>query len=118
MKNIEFNGKKFKIYTEEQFVNLETCDDKRYIGIESENNIIKGIIVIDQNYINKNNINYLDLHQKLKSFSFYVQKSNQDCNITIEDNLELIQKHFEQCKLKKNIPLLDSNKSKKSYKHL
>lgn len=118
MKNIEIKGKKFKTYTEEEFINLQTFDEKRYIGINSENNQIQSIIIIDEKYINKHNLNYLELHNEFKSFNFYIQKSTKDCSISTEDNLELIQKHFDQLKFKHNIPLLDTNKAKKSYKHL
>lgn len=118
MKNLEINNTKFKLYTEDEFINLQTFDEKRYIGIHSENNQIKSVVIIDQKYINKHNLNYLDLHQEFKSFNFYIQKQKNDFPISVEDNLELIQKHFDQLKFKHNIPLLDTNKAKKSYKHL
>lgn len=118
MKNIELNGTKFKLYTEEEFINLETFDEKRYVGIHSENNQIQSIVIIEQQYIKKHNLNYLELHNQCKFFNFYIQKQKNDFPISVEDNLELIQKHFDQLKFKQNTPLLDTNKAKKSYKHL
>lgn len=118
MSIIQFKEHMLTTHTEQEFINSTTFEDKRYVGFKSTDNQIISVIIIDENYALKNNINYLEIHKNLNEFNFYIQKCKEDSFISIEDNLELIQKHFEQLKIKNSISKADTDKAKKSYKHL